>query len=77
QFLNERTDEQKQLLCQAVKDKKIFVPLNEASLLTGFPALETLIHSLYPAFEFNQKNVEPRTTPTLRMFPLTHGRMRR
>jgi hypothetical protein len=55
QFLAERTDEQKQLLFQAVKDKKIFVPTVEASLLTGFPALETLIRSLYPAFEFNQK----------------------
>ena len=38
-----------------MKDKKIFVPTVEASLLTGFPALETLIRSLYPAFEFNQK----------------------
>jgi len=55
QFLAERTDEQKQLLFQAVKEKKIFVPTVEASLLTGFPALETLIRSLYPAFEFNQK----------------------
>jgi len=56
QFLAERTDEQKQLLFQAVKDKKIFVPTVEASLLTGFPSLETLIRSLYPAFEFNQKH---------------------
>jgi alpha-mannosidase len=55
QFLAERTDEQKQLLFQAVKNKKIFVPTVEASLLTGFPSLETLIRSLYPAFEFNQK----------------------
>jgi len=55
QFLAERTDEQKQLLFQAVKGKKLFVPTVEASLLTGFPALETLIRSLYPAFEFNQK----------------------
>ena len=55
QFLAERTDEQKQLLFQAVKEKKIFVPTVEASLLTGFPSLETLIRSLYPAFEFNQK----------------------
>jgi hypothetical protein len=56
QFLAERTEEQKQLLFQAVKEKKILVPANEASLLTGFPALETLIRSLYPAFEFNQKH---------------------
>ena len=39
-----------------MKEKKIFVPTVEASLLTGFPALETLIRSLYPAFEFNQKH---------------------
>ena len=56
QFLASRTEEQKQLLFQDVKDKKIFVPLNEASLLTGFPALETLIRSLYPSHEFNQKH---------------------
>ena len=56
QFLAERSEEQKQLLFQAVKEKKIFVPTVEASLLTGFPALETLIRSLYPAFEFNQKH---------------------
>ena len=56
QFLTERTEEQKQLLFQAVKDKKIFVPTVEASLLTGFPTLETLLRSLYPAFEFNQKH---------------------
>ena len=56
QFLAERTDEQKELLYQAVKDKKIFIPTVEASLLTGFPTLETLIRSLYPAFEFNQKH---------------------
>ena len=56
QFLAERTEEQKQLLFQAVKDKKIFVPTVEASLLTGFPASRRCIRSLYPAFEFNQKH---------------------
>ncbi len=56
QFLAERTNEQKEFLYQAVKEKKIFVPTVEASLLTGFPTLETLIRSLYPAFEFNQKH---------------------
>ena len=50
QFLAERTEEQKQLLYQAVKDKQIFVPTVEASLLTGFPTVETLLRSLYPAF---------------------------
>jgi hypothetical protein len=56
QFLAERTEEQQRLLFEAIKEKKFFVPTVEASLLTGFPALETLIRSLYPAFEFNQKH---------------------
>jgi hypothetical protein len=55
QFLAARSDEQQKQLFQMVKDKKIFVPTVEACLLTGFPAVETLIRSLYPAFEFNQK----------------------
>ncbi|MDR3674456.1 MAG: polysaccharide lyase family protein [Acidobacteriota bacterium] len=55
QFLAARTEQQKQLLYQAVKEKKLLVPTVEASLLTGYSSLETLIRSLYPAFEFNQK----------------------
>ena len=55
QFLAARSAEQQKQLFQMVKDKKIFVPSVEACLLTGFPAVETLIRSLYPAFEFNQK----------------------
>ena len=55
-FLEERSNEQEQLLFQAVKDKRIFVPAAEANLLTGFPALETLIRSMYPAVEFIQRS---------------------
>ena len=55
QFMAERSDQQKDLLFQAMKEKKIFVPTVEANLLTGFPSLETLFRSLYPAFEFHQK----------------------
>jgi len=55
QYLDARSEEQQKQLFQMVKDKRIFVPTVEASLLTGFPALETLIRSLYPAFEFNRK----------------------
>jgi len=55
QYLAGRSEKRQQQLIQMVKDKKIFVPTVEASLLTGFPALETLIRSLYPAFEFHQK----------------------
>ena len=56
QFLAGRSEEQQKQLFQMVKDKKIFVPTVEASLLTGFPSLETLLRSLYPAFQFNQKH---------------------
>ena len=56
QFLAGRSEEQKEQLFQMVRDKKIFVPMAEASLLTGFPSLETLLRSLYPAFQFHQKH---------------------
>ena len=56
QFLAGRSEEQRKQLFQMVKDKKIFVPTVEANLLTGFPSLETLLRSLYPAFQFNQKH---------------------
>jgi len=56
QFLASRSEEQQKQLFQMVKDKKIFVPTVEANLLTGFPSLETLLRSLYPAFQFNQKH---------------------
>ena len=55
QFLAGRSEEQQKQLFQMVRDKKIFVPTVEGNLLTGFPALETLIRSLYPAYEFNRK----------------------
>ena len=55
QYLAGRSKDQQEQLFRMVKDKKIFVPTVEACLLTGFPALETLIRSLYPAFQFNQK----------------------
>jgi hypothetical protein len=56
QFLAGRNEEQQKQLFQLVKDKKILVPTVEASLLTGFPSLETLLRSLYPAFRFNQEH---------------------
>ena len=53
QFLAGRSEEEQQRLFQMVERKKIFVPSVEASLLTGFPGLETLLRSLYPGFQFN------------------------
>jgi hypothetical protein len=55
QFLAGRSEERQKQLFQMVRDKKIFVPTVEGNLLTGFPTLETLIRSLYPAYEFNRK----------------------
>ncbi len=56
EYLAGRSEEQQKQFVQMVKENKIFVPTVEASLLTGFPGLETLIRSLYPAFAFNQKH---------------------
>jgi hypothetical protein len=53
QFLAGRSEEEQQRLFRMVEKKKIFVPSAEASLLTGFPGLETLLRSLYPGFRFN------------------------
>jgi len=56
QYMAGRSEERQQQIFQLVKDKKIFVPTMEASLLTGFSSLETLIRSLYPGYEFHQKH---------------------
>ena len=56
QYMAGRSEERQQRLFQMIREKKIFIPTVEASLLTGFPGLETLIRSLYPAFQFHQKN---------------------
>jgi hypothetical protein len=53
QFLAGRSEDEQRRLFQMVEKKKIFVPSVEASLLTGFPGLETLLRSLYPGFQFN------------------------
>ncbi|HUZ47220.1 MAG TPA: polysaccharide lyase family protein [Terriglobia bacterium] len=56
QFLAGRTPAERDRLIQFVKEKKIFIPPQEASLLTGFASLEVLIRSLYSGFQFNQKH---------------------
>jgi alpha-mannosidase len=55
QFLRARSPAEREQLLQLVKEKKIFVPPQEASLLTGFASLESLIRSLSFGFQFNQK----------------------
>jgi len=56
QFLAGRSPRERDRLLQFVKEKKIFVPPQEASLLTGFASLEVLIRSLYSGFQFNRKH---------------------
>ena len=55
EFLAGRTPAQRARFLELVKEKKIFIPPQEASLLTGFASLEVLIRSLYGGFQFNQK----------------------
>jgi hypothetical protein len=56
EFLAGRTPAERAKFLEMVKEKKIFIPPQEASLLTGFASLEVLFRSLYGGFEFNQKH---------------------
>ena len=59
QFLDGRTAAEKKELVQMIADRKIFIPAQFASLLTGFPTAETLIRSLYPSYRFSQQHHTP------------------
>ena len=59
QFLDGRTQSDKDEFYRMVENRKIFVPAQYASLLTGFPAAETLIRSLYPSYLFSRKHNGP------------------
>jgi hypothetical protein len=59
EFLAGRNAEDRQRLAQLVRERKIFVPAEYANLLTEFPAVETLIRSLYPSHQFNRENGAP------------------
>jgi hypothetical protein len=56
EFMAGRTPAQRAKFLELVKEKKIIIPAQEASLLTGFASLEVLFRSLYGGFQFNQKN---------------------
>ena len=56
EFMAGRNAEDRKRFLQMVKDHKIFAPAEYANLLTEFPAVETLIRSLYPSFQFDRKN---------------------
>ncbi|HXA00222.1 MAG TPA: polysaccharide lyase family protein [Candidatus Dormibacteraeota bacterium] len=59
QFLKNRSPEEKQRLIDAIQHRRIFIPAQQANLLTGFPTAETLIRSLYPSANFSRKNGTP------------------
>jgi hypothetical protein len=53
QFLEGRSEEQRQKLFDLVAQKKIFVPAQYASNVTGFASLEDTIRSLYPSYQYH------------------------
>ncbi len=55
QFFAGRSKKDRSRLIRAVQQGRFFVPAQYANLLTGFPTAETLIRSLYPSFEFDQR----------------------
>ncbi len=54
QFLEGRSEAEKQKLYAAIRDKKIFVPAQHSVMLTGFPIAETLLRSFYGAHKLNR-----------------------
>jgi alpha-mannosidase len=58
QFMAGSKQQNRERLRQLVRSKRFFVPAQYANLLTGFPTVETLIESLYPAFRFDQTSGE-------------------
>jgi alpha-mannosidase len=54
QFLEGRSEQEKQKLYTAIREKKIFVPAQHSVMLTGFPTAETLLRSFYGSHKLNQ-----------------------
>jgi alpha-mannosidase len=59
QFLKTRTPQEQERMITAVQKQQLFVPAQYASLLTGFPAAETLIRSLYGSANFSRLHNTP------------------
>jgi alpha-mannosidase len=59
QFLEGRTEVEKQRFFDAVRERKIFVPAQHSVMLTGFPTAETLMRSFYGAYKFNRAHGGP------------------
>jgi hypothetical protein len=56
QFLEGRSDAEKQRFYDAVRAKKIFVPAQHSVMLTGFPIAETLLRSFYASHKLNREH---------------------
>ncbi len=56
QFLEGRSDQQRERFLQLVKERKILVPAAYASNFTGFATLENLIRSLYYSKNFSRRH---------------------
>ena len=56
QFLAGRSEEQRRKFFDMVAQKKIFVPAQYASNVTGFASLEDTVRSLYPSYQFHQQH---------------------
>ncbi|HXR76704.1 MAG TPA: polysaccharide lyase family protein [Bryobacteraceae bacterium] len=69
QFMKTRTAAQQQRAIAAIRDQQLFVPADYANLLTGFPAAETLIRSLYASANFSRKHGTPFNYATITDVP--------
>lgn len=59
EFLKTRTPQEQQRVTTAIQKRKLFVPAQYASLLTGFSTAETLIRSLYGSANFSRLHDTP------------------
>ncbi|HZY64188.1 MAG TPA: glycoside hydrolase family 38 C-terminal domain-containing protein, partial [Edaphobacter sp.] len=50
---------EQQRAIEAIRKQQLYVPAEYANLLTGFPAAETLIRSLYPSANFSREHGTP------------------
>jgi len=59
QFLHLRTPAEQERIVEAIRQQKIYIPAQSSNVLTGFPAAETLIRSLYPSANFSRVHGTP------------------
>lgn len=59
QFLEGRSEEEKQRFAAAVRERKIFVPAQHSVMLTGMGTAETLLRSFYGSHKLNRAHGGP------------------